>query len=169
MTESSTTPFAEAAATPPNQGGEMFESFRPEHTFEFGRSLATRLSAGNLVLLYGGLGAGKTLLTKGILDGLGYDVDEVTSPSFALVNLYNAEQFDVYHIDLWRMESQNAASAVGLDEILEQQNAVTIVEWSERLGDAVFPNRTIKIHLTGDGDEPRTIRVSMPEDSLPES
>ena len=168
MSELSTTPSPEAAA-PPDQGGELFESITPDETFELGRDLSSRLLPGDLVLLYGGLGAGKTLLTKGILDGLGYDVDEVTSPSFALVNLYKTEQFDVYHIDLWRIDGKNAASAVGLDEILEEPNAVTIVEWSERLGDSVFPNRTIKVHLTGDGDEPRTITVSMPEDSLPES
>ena len=169
MTELSTTPTAEASATPPDQRWEPFESVTPDETFEIGRKLAARLIPGDLVLLYGGLGAGKTLLTKGILDGLGYDVDEVTSPSFALVNFYKTEGLDVYHIDLWRMEAKNAAAAVGLDEILEEPNAVTIVEWSERLGDSVFPNRTISVHLTGDGDDPRTIRLSMPEDSLPES
>src|SRR5689334_19430511 len=130
MSESSSTPSAEPAVTTPKQGRELFESLAPDKTFELGRNIAARLAPGDLVLLFGGLGAGKTLLTKGILDGLGYDVDEVTSPSFALVNLYKTEQFDVYHIDLWRMESKSAASAVGLDEILEEQNAVTIVEWS---------------------------------------
>src|SRR5438270_8553014 len=90
----------------------------PEETFELGREIGASLKAGDVVLLYGGLGAGKTLLTKGILDALEYDVDEVTSPSFSLVNLYNTPQCDVYHVDLWRVEEgHDAVTSVGLDEI----------------------------------------------------
>ena len=146
-----------------------FTSDSPDETFGFGQELASQLRAGDLVLLYGGLGAGKTLLIKGILDGLNYDPEEVTSPSFALVNLYKTGTVDVYHIDLWRMDSTIAASAVGLEEILEQANALTIVEWAERLAEASFPNRTVKVNLTGDGDDARAIEVSMPEDNVPES
>src|SRR5689334_5703352 len=74
----------------------------PEETFALGEKIGAELKGGEVILLTGGLGAGKTLLTKGILEAVGYDVDDVTSPSFALVNLYPAENFDVYHIDLWR-------------------------------------------------------------------
>src|SRR6476469_416274 len=92
----------------------------PEDTFQLGREIGSSLGAGDVVLLYGGLGAGKTLLTKGIMDALDFDVDEVTSPSFTLVNLYETPGLDVYHIDLWRVdEGHDAAAAVGLDEILE--------------------------------------------------
>lgn len=115
------------------------------------------LAAGDIVLLYGGLGAGKTLLTKGILSGLGFDADEVTSPSFALVNLYRTDKFDVYHIDLWRVEGADAAEAVGLDEIVENGDAITIIEWADRLRNYVFPGRVLKITITGEGDEPRKI------------
>lgn len=126
-----------------------------------GARLGGTLLGGELIMLFGGLGAGKTLLTKGILSGLGYDIDEVTSPSFTLVNLYKTAKFDVYHIDLWRLDKGgNIADAIGLDEILENENAVTIIEWAERLGDARFSNRTIKIDLVGDGDAPRTITIS---------
>ncbi len=139
----------------------------PDETFEAGSVLAARLVAGDLVLLYGGLGAGKTLFTKGVMAGLGYDVDEVTSPSFSLVNLYKTKSLDVYHIDLWRIDGgQNAAEAVGLEEILEENNTVVLIEWADRLGTLTFPNRTIRIKLEGDGDDPRNISVSMPEDSL---
>lgn len=132
-----------------------------KETFALGESLAGEsLQAGDVVLLYGGLGAGKTLLTKGILNGLNFDVDEVTSPSFTLVNLYKTEIFDVYHIDLWRLDGAvDAAAAVGLEEILENENAVTIIEWADRLSDISFPNKTIKITIEGDGDEPRTIAI----------
>src|SRR5215510_3049881 len=104
----------------------------PQDTFDLGEKIGEALRGGEMLLLTGGLGAGKTLLTKGILNALDFDIDEVTSPSFALVNLYHA-RFDVYHIDLWRIDSGDAAAAVGLDEILENRDAVTIVEWAERL------------------------------------
>jgi tRNA threonylcarbamoyladenosine biosynthesis protein TsaE len=131
-----------------------------EETFDLGESLASDLSGGDVVLLFGGLGAGKTLLTKGILHGLGYDVDEVTSPSFALVNLYKTNRFDVYHIDLWRLNAaSDIAAAVGLEEILDDDNAVVIIEWAEKLGDFAFSNEVIRISIAGDGDEPRNVTV----------
>lgn len=132
----------------------------PNETFEIGRQLGAELQAGDIVLLSGGLGAGKTLLTKGILDALGFDIDEVTSPSFSLVNLYTTPELDVYHIDLWRIDpTHDPAVAVGLEEIMEHQNAVTVIEWADRLGDATFPNRTLSVEIGGDGDDPRSIKV----------
>ena len=77
-----------------------------DDTFKFGEGIGASLTSGDVVLLFGGLGAGKTLLTKGILRSLGFDVDEVTSPSFTLVNLYKTTKFDMYHIDLWRLDGQ---------------------------------------------------------------
>lgn len=131
----------------------------PEETFALGEKLGSELAAGDVVLIYGGLGAGKTLLTKGILHALGYDAAEVTSPSFALVNLYKTDRFDVYHIDLWRLDG-DADEAVGLDEILDRKNAVTVIEWAERLDTDVFAGRAISIRIDGDGDQPRAITKS---------
>lgn len=131
----------------------------PEEMFSIGEETARSLIGGEVILLFGGLGAGKTLLTKGIMSGLGYDVDEVTSPSFTLVNLYETERFDVYHIDLWRLDAAiNTAEAVGLNEILENERAVTIIEWADRLGDTRLPN-TLSIKIDGDGDEARMITI----------
>jgi tRNA threonylcarbamoyladenosine biosynthesis protein TsaE len=136
----------------------------PDATFEFGEKLGTSLRRGDVVLLFGDLGAGKTLLTKGILNSLGFDTDEVTSPSFTLVNLYTTPDLDIYHIDLWRLDgAQDAADAVGLNEIIENERAVTIIEWADRLGPVRFPNRTIEINIKGDGDEPRDIRIKYDE------
>src|SRR5688572_22200458 len=98
---------------------EQIISGSPDETFALGERLGGKLSGGEIILLTGGLGAGKTLLTKGILGAIGFDVDEVTSPSFALVNLYRTPVFDVYHIDLWRSDGdKDPAFAVGLDEIV---------------------------------------------------
>jgi tRNA threonylcarbamoyladenosine biosynthesis protein TsaE len=132
----------------------------PDETFALGESIGAGLDSGDVVLLYGNLGAGKTLLTKGIMSGLGYDVDEVTSPSFALVNLYKADRFDVYHIDLWRLDhSQDPAMDVGLDEILADGRAVTIIEWADRLSAPPTALKVIRIEIKGDGDAPREISI----------
>ncbi len=133
----------------------------PEDTFDLGEKLGESLNGGEVVLLSGGLGAGKTLFTKGVLYALRYDVDEVTSPSFTLVNFYKTEKFDVFHIDFWRLdENSDVASAVGLDEILENETAVVIIEWSERLKEIAFSNKIIRVLITGDGDEARKIVVN---------
>ncbi|MBL8181922.1 MAG: tRNA (adenosine(37)-N6)-threonylcarbamoyltransferase complex ATPase subunit type 1 TsaE [Blastocatellia bacterium] len=132
----------------------------PEDAFAFGERFAEMLAAGDVVLLIGGLGAGKTLFTKGVMSGLGYDVDEVTSPSFSLVNLYETDRFDVYHIDLWRLDrGGDIAEAVGLNEIVENENVVTLIEWADRLQDSNFSNRTFTITISGDGDDARTIAI----------
>jgi tRNA threonylcarbamoyladenosine biosynthesis protein TsaE len=131
----------------------------PEETLALGSRIARSLEGGELILLTGGLGAGKTLLTKGILGALDFDIDEVTSPSFTLVNLYHAN-FDVYHIDLWRLDDgSDAAMAVGLDEILEDDKVVVIIEWSERLKRTNFRSKVIKIDIAGEGDDPRQIKI----------
>jgi tRNA threonylcarbamoyladenosine biosynthesis protein TsaE len=133
----------------------------PEDTFDLGEKIGESLAGGEMILLSGGLGAGKTLLTKGILYALHFDVDEVTSPSFTLVNLYKTERFDVYHIDLWRVdENSDAAFAVGLSEIIEDETAVVIIEWSERLKNFSFPPSVFDVKIEGDGDEPRIIKIN---------
>ncbi len=137
---------------------ENFICNSPQKTFDLGEKLGETLRGGEMILLSGGLGAGKTLFTKGVLYALEFDVDEVTSSSFTLVNLYKTEKFDVYHIDLWRLdENSDVAFAVGLNEILEDETAVTIIEWSERLKNFSLPEKTIHISIEGDGEEVRRI------------
>jgi len=132
----------------------------PQATFDLGEKLGEGLRGGEVVLLAGGLGAGKTLFTKGVLYALDYDVDEVTSPSFTLVNLYRAK-FGVYHIDFWRLDNvEDVAAAVGLNEILEDETAVVIIEWSERLKEIAFHNKIIRVLIEGDGDDARKITIA---------
>ena len=131
----------------------------PQATFDLGEKFGESLLGGEMILLSGGLGAGKTLFTKGILSGLDYDVDEVTSPSFTLVNEYDA-RFTVFHIDLWRLnENSDAAFAVGLDEILEDEKVIVIIEWAERLKNLTFPNKIFRVEIEGDGDDARKIKI----------
>lgn len=132
----------------------------PDGTFALGERIGAELKGGDVLLLKGGLGAGKTLLTKGTLNALDFDIDEVTSPSFTLVNLYRSPTLDVYHIDLWRLaEDSDVASAVGLDEILAEENNVTIIEWSEKLRHFSHSGRIFEISITGDGHDPRRIEI----------
>lgn len=162
MTERATTPspIKDIGSTPPKQGGELYSSSSPDETFRLGERIGSELKAGDIVLLYGGLGAGKTLLTKGILNALGFDVDEVTSPSFTLVNLYKTPKLDVYHVDLWRLEADSdPVSSVGLDELIEKENTVTIIEWADRLGNTAFSANILKIRIDGDGGQPRRISI----------
>src|SRR5688572_22245165 len=86
---------------------ENYVSNSPEETFEIGEKVGASLKSGDVVLLYGNLGAGKTLFTKGVLYALDFDIDEVTSPSFTLVNLYKTDRFNVYHIDFWRLQENS--------------------------------------------------------------
>ncbi|MFN6964328.1 MAG: tRNA (adenosine(37)-N6)-threonylcarbamoyltransferase complex ATPase subunit type 1 TsaE [Pyrinomonadaceae bacterium] len=160
MTTEVNTTFADQTAT------ATVTTASSDETFEFGRSLGAALAGGEIILLTGGLGAGKTLLTKGVLDALDYDVDEVTSPSFALVNLYRAK-FDVYHIDLWRLDcdGEAAAAAVGLDDVLADRSNVIVIEWSEKIAGCEFDRPVITIEIRGDGDDPREIVISRREAS----
>jgi len=129
-------------------------------TFNLGMRIGEALRGGEILLLSGALGAGKTVLVKGIAHALGVDEEDVTSPSFTLVNPYDG-RLRVFHIDLYRLdEGASAAHAVDLDEILTDENAVVIIEWAERMGHYPLPNENVwRISITGDGEEPRRILI----------
>ena len=132
----------------------------PQDTFELGEKIGKTLRGGEAILLSGNLGAGKTLFTKGILNALEFDIDEVTSPSFTLVNLYKTENFDVYHIDFWRIdEHSDAAFEVGLKEIVEDKTAVVVIEWAEKLTNFSFRGDVFVVKIEGDGDEARSVTM----------
>jgi tRNA threonylcarbamoyladenosine biosynthesis protein TsaE len=143
-----------------------YECSTPDDTYELGIEIGRALTGGEVLLLSGELGAGKTLLAKGLLAGMEFGPDEVTSPSFALVNLYRTQAGDVYHIDLWRLlGTAGAAQAVGLDEILQEDRATIIIEWPEALNDRPLGRETLSISIEGVGDEPRAINVRYAEEN----
>jgi tRNA threonylcarbamoyladenosine biosynthesis protein TsaE len=136
-----------------------FISSSPDETFNYGHQLGARLEGGEILLLSGPLGAGKTIFVKGICAALGIHEEDVTSPSFTLVNPY-AGRLQLYHIDLYRLdEGASAAHAVDLDELLSDERAVIVIEWAERMGPYPLPSNVYRIELSGDGDAPRQIRV----------
>lgn len=136
-----------------------FQSASPAETFNYGRQLGSRLAGGEILLLSGPLGAGKTLFVKGICAALGIDEEEVTSPSFTLVNPYTG-RLRLYHLDLYRLdEGPSAAHAVDLDDLLIDEQAVIVIEWPERMGNYPLPAGVWRINIAGDGDAPRTISI----------
>jgi tRNA threonylcarbamoyladenosine biosynthesis protein TsaE len=147
------------------QTGE-WTSLNPEETFDAGRRVGERLAGGEVLLLSGTLGAGKTVFTKGLAAGLGLDPAEVSSPSFTLVNRHGEGRLVLYHLDLYRLaEGHSAAHAVELDELLADERAVIVIEWAERMGRYRLPQTTWRIHIDGDGEDPRRIRITRAADS----
>jgi tRNA threonylcarbamoyladenosine biosynthesis protein TsaE len=125
----------------------------PETTRAIGATLAVVAQPGDLVCLWGELGAGKTQFAKGFGAGLGVRA-VINSPSFVLMAEY-AGRLPLFHIDLYRLATAEEALAGGLiDE--RQATGVTLVEWPDRLGGAL-PNERLDVRIEGTGDEPRTI------------
>jgi tRNA threonylcarbamoyladenosine biosynthesis protein TsaE len=149
-----TTPTREHITT-----GE-WQSASVDETFALGQRMGTQLMGGEVLLINGPLGAGKTVFVKGLASALGADPDEVSSPSFTLVNPY-AGKFPLYHIDLYRLdEGAAAANAVDLEELLTNERAVIVIEWAERLGRYPLSAELWRITIAGDGDSPRQISIS---------
>lgn len=130
---------------------ETFTTRSPEATVALGKRLAERLDVGDVVTLDGLLGAGKTVLTRGIALGLGLaDQRLVSSPTYVLVHEYPA-RVPVYHLDLYRMDSpEEELDELGLDEMLE--TGVAVIEWASRAGDHLpAPRWAIEIeHVDAD-------------------
>jgi tRNA threonylcarbamoyladenosine biosynthesis protein TsaE len=122
-----------------------------EETEELGRALARNLEGGELILLEGDLGLGKTVFARGVAAGLGVPPEDVNSPSFTLVQEYPGGRLPVFHVDLYRIDSVEEISTLGLDEILSS-GAVTIVEWGEKLPDYYRLSAFIaRFHDVGEG------------------
>lgn len=137
-----------------------WQSQSASETFELGQQVGKQLIGGEILLLDGALGAGKTVFVKGIADALGIDREEVTSPSFTLVNPY-AGRLPLFHLDLYRLdEGASAANAVDLEELLTNERAVIVIEWAERLGKYPLSAKAWRISISGDGESARTISIT---------
>jgi len=111
---------------------QEFITHSAEETIALGRKLAAMLAPPKLVLLRGELGAGKTTLVKGIAEGFhAASADNVTSPTFTLVHEYHGPEVNVYHIDLYRVDTPRQLETLGLDDLIAE-NSVLLVEWGEK-------------------------------------
>lgn len=136
-----------------------------EETYAYGARLASCLRPGDVVVLTGNLGAGKTALVRGIASGM--DVkSQVSSPTFTLLHLHQPGQAGgvaLHHFDVYRLDGPDDFIANGLDEYLGGES-IALIEWGDRVREAL-PDRIIEIDLRyGEGADDRTIRVSFPED-----
>lgn len=132
-------------------------TYSEEDTAAVARSLAGTLAAGDVLLLSGTLGAGKTAFVRGLAEGLGVDPAEVSSPTFTLVHEYRGGRLTLYHADLYRLE-RAAAGDLGLEE-LGISDGILAIEWPDRLMHALPGARTIAIEII---DE-HTRRVTWPD------
>jgi len=122
----------------------IYTTKTPEETIELGMELASRLSPGSAVLLFGDLGAGKTHFTKGIAKGLGIS-ELIKSPTFAYVNKHDiTPNLHFYHYDLYRLNTGDEFHSIGLEESLQDPHSINIVEWADRL-DGIHPKEYIRI------------------------
>ena len=128
-----------------------------DETIAFGRRLAGELRAPLIVLLRGDLGAGKTTLVKGIAEGFeAAAAEEVTSPTFTLVHEYRGRQTTLYHIDLYRIETERDLETLALDDLLAP-NSILLIEWGEKFA-RLQRDRDMEIVLERTGENERRIQ-----------
>ena len=137
-----------------------FSTHSPDETILLGRSLASELAPPKLVLLRGELGAGKTTLVKGIAEAFdAAQQEEVISPTFTLIHEYRGPKVTIYHIDLYRIETERELATLGIDDLLRDERNLVLIEWGEK-----FPRfvneRDVEIGFERLGENERRVRVS---------
>ncbi len=144
---------------------QEFTTHSAEETTALGRKLAASMFPPKLVLLRGDLGAGKTTLVKGIAAGFGAaSEDEVTSPTFTLVHEYSGPTATLYHIDLYRVDTQRELETLGLDDLMGD-NSILLIEWGEKFA-RFAKERDIEISLERIEENERRVRISFGTNEL---
>ncbi len=123
-----------------------FTSHNSEETMNFASNLASKLNVGDVVVLSGELGAGKTKFTEGFLKYFGLD-NEISSPTFSIVNEYKKDDLNIYHFDVYRLEDVDEFYAIGGEEYFS--SGICIIEWGEIIEDAL-PQNCIRIYFEKD-------------------
>jgi tRNA threonylcarbamoyladenosine biosynthesis protein TsaE len=135
-----------------------FTTHSPEETIALGSELASLLAPPKLVLLRGDLGAGKTTLVKGIAEGFqAASQEDVTSPTFTLVHEYRGPQANLYHIDLYRIDTPRELETLGLDDLMSE-NSILLIEWGEKFK-RFERERDVEIALERAGESDRRVRL----------
>src|SRR5687767_2334553 len=126
-------------------------------TASVGRDIAGRLSAGSVVLLFGDLGTGKTALVRGLAEGLGVVPDEVSSPTFTIIQEYRGGRLPLFHVDLYRLDDTREIEELGLDEITA--DGVLAIEWADKLPKP--PASAVRVVIEHAGETERRVTVEM--------
>ena len=127
-------------------------------TQRIARDLAQTMLAGEVLLLSGDLGAGKTTFVRGLAEGLGIPPDAVSSPTFVLLNVYDTGRLKVFHLDAYRLSGADDFEAIGFAELLEQ-GGVVVVEWAERV-ESLLPADRINVRIQPTGATARRIEIT---------
>ena len=127
-----------------------------EETIEFAKEIGSRLKKGDIVAYTGGLGAGKTTFTRGLAMGLGMD-DNVTSPTFSLVNEYHSKDISLYHFDMYRIMGADDLETTGFYDY-STDDSVFAIEWSENISEEL-PDNAVIIDIERIDDNTRRITV----------
>jgi tRNA threonylcarbamoyladenosine biosynthesis protein TsaE len=137
---------------------KTFTTHSADETTELGRKLAAELKPGSVVLLRGDLGAGKTTLVKGIAEGFhAAEAEAVTSPTFTLIHEYRGPEVTLFHIDLYRIDTQRQLDTLALDDLMEP-NTILLIEWGEKF--SRFANeRDAEIAIEHKGGDERLITI----------
>lgn len=139
-----------------------------DETIELGKHFAERLHIGDIVAFYGGLGAGKTEFVKGICEHF-HVPDIVSSPTFTIMNQYDGTDSDgddikLYHVDLYRINSQREFDDIGFDDCMFTNNAIKLVEWAEKANGHMPKKRySVKFILDDKDENKRTIEITKSE------
>ncbi|MDP9268350.1 MAG: tRNA (adenosine(37)-N6)-threonylcarbamoyltransferase complex ATPase subunit type 1 TsaE [Acidobacteriota bacterium] len=136
-----------------------FTTRSPEETIALGRKLASDLKPPQLVVLTGDLGAGKTTLIKGIAEGFGAAKQEdVTSPTFTLIHEYRSKDANIFHIDLYRVDTPRELETLGIDDLVDDRSVI-LIEWGEKFA-RFAGGRDVEIKMERVGETERKINVS---------
>lgn len=132
-----------------------FISHSESETTDFAKSFATQLKCGDILALYGDLGTGKTVFSKGIINALTHINTDVPSPTFTLVQSYDTPTCPIYHFDFYRLKTPEEAFEIGIEDYFN--DGISLIEWPEKIG-YLLPKKAIKIELSIQNDT-HVIRV----------
>lgn len=126
-------------------------------TYKFADEFSASLHGGEVIILNGDLGAGKTTFTKGLCKALGIN-ENVTSPTFTLMNIYDSGRLNVYHFDMYRLDDESEATEIGLTEYFEKPDGICVVEWAENIKN-LLPKKLVVINIEKIDDNKRLFKV----------
>ncbi|MFA4830989.1 MAG: tRNA (adenosine(37)-N6)-threonylcarbamoyltransferase complex ATPase subunit type 1 TsaE [Patescibacteria group bacterium] len=154
-----------------------YASHSTEETIEIGKKIAAQFNAGDIVLLYGELGAGKTTLVKGMAEYFGLNPNDVVSPTFTLMQIYNTNTDKtkkweqkirksglsvirkLVHIDTYRLENEEQLVEIGAEDYLGEKSTVCLVEWPEKLVSLLEDKKILNIKIERVGESERVIKI----------
>ncbi len=139
------------------KGKDMTISKSVEDTEKLAKLIASKMKGGEVILLNGDLGCGKTVFARGFINSFGVK-EAITSPTFTIVNKYTSSKGNIYHFDMYRLEDEEEALAAGLDELIDEAGAIKLIEWPEKTA-GILPNDVIEINITKIDDNSRSFDI----------